>query len=100
MDNPTRVNRNSLLKDGLCYYVTMLRRNGSVVGMYISTHFLLEQPVILLCILLSAGEGKHNGKHTSGSDSHINPILITIAVLEDKASLGISKIPILYTVIF
>lgn len=105
VDNPTEVKTNNTLKDGLCYYITTLGRNGSVVGMYLSTHFLLKHPVsnglILLCILLSAGEeGKHNRKHTSSSDSCINPILIIIADLEDKVSLGISKIPILYTVTF
>lgn len=105
MDNPTRVNRNSPLKDGLCYYITMLRKNGSVVRMYVSVHFLFEHllpnGLILLCTFLSTGEeGKHNAKHTNGSDDCIKPILIFIADLEDKASLGISKIPILYTVIF
>lgn len=105
MDNPTRVNRNSPLKDGLCYYFTMLRKNGSVVWMYVSIHFFFKHPLpnglILLCTLLSAGEeGKHNAKHISGSDSCIKAILIFIADMEDKGSLGISKIPILYTVIF
>lgn len=83
----------------------MLRRNGRVVGMYVSTHFLLEHPLsnglVPLFILLSAGaQAKHNGKHINGSDSCVNLILIVIADLEDKGSLGTSKIPILYTVTF
>jgi len=45
IDKPTRVNRNSPLKDGLCCYITMLSRNGSAVGVHVPIPLNIQSPM-------------------------------------------------------
>lgn len=85
--NLDKYNGNGSHKDGLCHCITVLRRNGSVLGINISTHFLLGCPgsngLTILWLLFCAGQERNHIGHTN--------ILNSMADREDKTSLSVSE---------